>query len=70
MSILESTKDTVGEVAFRIGRAPRADFIVDVTPVSCTTVRARSDDLKVVDLASTNGTYMDDKLITGLQPIA
>ena len=48
-----------------VGRAPRADFIVDVALVSRLHCRlsAEHDRLEVVDLASTNGTYVNDKRV-------
>lgn len=48
-----------------VGRAPRADFIVDAALVSRLHCRltARDEDLEVVDLKSTNGTYVNDKRI-------
>ena len=73
MWILKSAKDTDDPVAFRIGagaiktvgRAPRADFIVDAALVSRIHCRltATSNDLEVVDLSSTNGTYVNDKRV-------
>jgi pSer/pThr/pTyr-binding forkhead associated (FHA) protein len=48
-----------------IGRAPRADFIVDAALVSrlhCR-IEAGDADIEVVDLSSTNGTYINDKKI-------
>ena len=45
-----------------IGRAPRADFIVDAALVSrlhCR-IEAGHNDIAVVDLSSTNGTYVND----------
>jgi pSer/pThr/pTyr-binding forkhead associated (FHA) protein len=44
-----------------IGRAPRADFIVDAALVSRVHCRlsAGAADLEVVDLASTNGTFVN-----------
>lgn len=44
-----------------IGRAPRADFIVDATLVSRVHCRlsAGAADLEVVDLSSTNGTFVN-----------
>ena len=73
MWILKSAKETDEPLAFRIGagaiktvgRAPRADFIVDAALVSRIHCRltATSDDLEVVDLASTNGTYVNDKRV-------
>ena len=48
-----------------IGRAPRADFIVDAALVSRLHCRltATDDRLEVVDLASTNGTFVNDKRV-------
>jgi pSer/pThr/pTyr-binding forkhead associated (FHA) protein len=48
-----------------IGRAPRADFIVDASLVSRLHCRleAGEDEIDVVDLSSTNGTYVNDKKI-------
>jgi pSer/pThr/pTyr-binding forkhead associated (FHA) protein len=48
-----------------VGRAPRADFIVDAALVSRLHCRLEADDLHidVVDLSSTNGTYVNDKRI-------
>ena len=48
-----------------VGRAPRADFIVDVALVSRLHCRlsAEDDRLEVVDLSSTNGTYVNDKRV-------
>jgi len=48
-----------------VGRAQRADIIVDATLVSrlhCR-VEASRDTLAVIDLASTNGTFVNDKRI-------
>ena len=48
-----------------VGRAPRADFILDVALVSrlhCQ-LTAGSDTLEVLDLKSTNGTYVNDTRI-------
>jgi pSer/pThr/pTyr-binding forkhead associated (FHA) protein len=68
MWILESSETTFrlepGAVK-TIGRAPRADFILDVALVSrlhCR-VTAASDNLEVVDLKSTNGTFVNDKRV-------
>ena len=62
-----------GEATFRlkpgavktVGRAPRADFILDVALVSRLHCRltAGDDTLDVVDLKSTNGTFVNDKRI-------
>ena len=48
-----------------IGRAPRADFILDVALVSRLHCRltAGDDALEVVDLKSTNGTFVNDKRV-------
>jgi pSer/pThr/pTyr-binding forkhead associated (FHA) protein len=48
-----------------VGRAPRADFIVDAALVSRLHCRitAGADRLEVVDLKSTNGTYVNGKRI-------
>ena len=48
-----------------VGRAPRADFIVDAALVSRLHCRitATDDDLEVVDLKSTNGTYVNGKRV-------
>jgi pSer/pThr/pTyr-binding forkhead associated (FHA) protein len=48
-----------------VGRAPRADFILDVALVSRLHCRltAADDRLEVVDLKSTNGTFVNDKRV-------
>src|SRR6476646_6095518 len=48
-----------------VGRAARADFILDVALVSRLHCRltAQEDRLEVVDLSSTNGTFVNDKRI-------
>ena len=48
-----------------VGRAPRADFIVDRALVSRLHCRleAVDDRLEVIDLSSTNGTYVNGKRI-------
>ena len=48
-----------------LGRAPRADFVVDAALVSRLHCRltAGADMLEVVDLKSTNGTYVNGKRI-------
>ena len=52
-----------------VGRAPRADFILDAALVSRLHCRitAADDDLEVVDLESTNGTFVNDKRIDKAQ---
>ncbi len=72
MWILQSTEPEP-EWTFRMapgsirtmGRAPRADFIVDAALVSRLHCRltATGDKLEVVDLSSTNGTFVNDKRI-------
>jgi len=49
-----------------VGRAPRADFIVDAALVSRLHCRLTAGDrhLEVVDLESTNGTYVNDQRVT------
>jgi pSer/pThr/pTyr-binding forkhead associated (FHA) protein len=73
MWILQGTQPEAEPVTFRlapgavktVGRAPRADFIVDVALVSRLHCRlsAQEDGLEVVDLSSTNGTFVNDKRI-------
>jgi ABC transport system ATP-binding/permease protein len=48
-----------------VGRAPRADFILDATLVSRLHCRisAAADNLEVVDLKSTNGTFVNGKRV-------
>jgi pSer/pThr/pTyr-binding forkhead associated (FHA) protein len=68
MWVLESPEATfrlaTGAVK-TVGRAPRADFILDVALVSRLHCRltAAGDNLEVVDLKSTNGTFVNDKRI-------
>jgi pSer/pThr/pTyr-binding forkhead associated (FHA) protein len=49
-----------------VGRAPRSDFIVHAALVSRLHCRltATRDQLEVMDLASTNGTYVNGKRVT------
>jgi pSer/pThr/pTyr-binding forkhead associated (FHA) protein len=48
-----------------VGRAPRADFIVDAALVSRLHCRLTATDLnlEVVDLQSTNGTFVNDQRV-------
>jgi pSer/pThr/pTyr-binding forkhead associated (FHA) protein len=68
MWILESTEATFrlkpGAIK-TVGRAPRADFILDVALVSRLHCRltAAADTLEVVDLSSTNGVFVNDKRV-------
>jgi pSer/pThr/pTyr-binding forkhead associated (FHA) protein len=68
MWILESTEATFrlqpGAIK-TVGRAPRADFILDVALVSRLHCRltAADENLEVVDLSSTNGTFVNDRRI-------
>ena len=52
-----------------VGRAPRADFILDAALVSRVHCRltARDERIEVEDLASTNGTYVNDKRVERAQ---
>ncbi len=69
MWILRSN-ETDGTLTFRlrpgtiktVGRAPRADFIVDAALVSRLHCRLTAGDesVEVLDLRSTNGTYVND----------
>jgi pSer/pThr/pTyr-binding forkhead associated (FHA) protein len=68
MWILESTEGTFrlkpGAIK-TVGRAPRADFILDVALVSRLHCRltAADENLEVVDLSSTNGTFVNDRRV-------
>jgi pSer/pThr/pTyr-binding forkhead associated (FHA) protein len=73
MWILQSSGSASGELIFRlspggiktVGRAPRADFIVDAALVSRLHCRLEAGDnnLDVIDLSSTNGTYVNGKRV-------
>jgi pSer/pThr/pTyr-binding forkhead associated (FHA) protein len=73
MWILESAEDAGGPVTFRVapgtiktlGRAARADFIVDAALVSRLHCRIEVTDerIDVIDLASTNGTFVNGKRV-------
>jgi pSer/pThr/pTyr-binding forkhead associated (FHA) protein len=73
MWILRTNRDT-DAVTFRLmpgtvktlGRATRADFILDaalVSRVHCRFTVKESGELEVEDLQSTNGTYVNDKRV-------
>jgi pSer/pThr/pTyr-binding forkhead associated (FHA) protein len=73
MWILETADGGTPEVAFRIssgirtiGRAIRADFVIDAVMVSrlhCRLTALASGVLEVEDLSSTNGTYVNDQRV-------
>jgi pSer/pThr/pTyr-binding forkhead associated (FHA) protein len=73
MWILRGSGPEVDGLTFRvspgavktIGRAPRADFIVKAALVSRLHCRleAAGDHLELVDLSSTNGTYVNERRI-------
>jgi pSer/pThr/pTyr-binding forkhead associated (FHA) protein len=73
MWILQSADGRKGPLMFRVlpgavktvGRAPRADFIVDAALVSRLHCRleAAADILEVIDLSSTNGTFVNNERI-------
>jgi pSer/pThr/pTyr-binding forkhead associated (FHA) protein len=52
-----------------VGRAPRADFIVDAALVSRLHCRltAGDENIEVVDLSSTNGTFVNDERVARSQ---
>lgn len=76
MWMLESTGDVTEPLLFRIlpggiktvGRAPRADFVVDAPLVSRLHCRLTSQDdgLLVEDLESTNGTFVNGERVRKL----
>ncbi|PYR35020.1 MAG: hypothetical protein DMF89_22880 [Acidobacteria bacterium] len=73
MWILQSSNGRTGPLLFRVlpgavktvGRAPRADFIVDAALVSRLHCRLEADAerLAVIDLSSTNGTFVNDERV-------
>ena len=73
MWILQSSGEEAGPWTFRIGpgavktvgRAPRADFVIDAALVSRLHCRLTADDdkLEVVDLSSTNGTFVNGRRV-------
>ena len=73
MWVLQSSEPDRSPFTFRlgpgavktVGRAPRSDFIVDAALVSRVHCRltATPDQLEVVDLASTNGTFVNGKRV-------
>jgi pSer/pThr/pTyr-binding forkhead associated (FHA) protein len=73
MWILHAADSEAGPITFRVspgavktvGRAPRADFMLEAALVSRLHCRLEAglDTLMVVDLGSTNGTYVNDKRV-------
>ena len=73
MWILQSAESSDDVWTFRlaagsvktVGRAPRADFIVDAALVSRLHCRLTATDrgVEVVDLKSTNGTFVNDRRV-------
>ena len=73
MWILQSSESGADPWTFRlaagaiktVGRAPRADFILDAALVSRLHCRltAGAENLEVLDLRSTNGTFVNDKRV-------
>jgi pSer/pThr/pTyr-binding forkhead associated (FHA) protein len=73
MWILHTADSEAGPITFRVspgatktvGRAPRADFILEAALVSRLHCRleAGTENLEVVDLDSTNGTFVNDKRV-------
>ena len=73
MWVLKTADDAEAPFLFRIlpgsiktvGRAPRADFIVEAALVSRLHCRLEAGDnnLDVIDLSSTNGTYVNGKRV-------
>jgi pSer/pThr/pTyr-binding forkhead associated (FHA) protein len=73
MWILQSSPDDQAALTFRmaagaiktVGRATRADFIVDAALVSRLHCRLTAGDeaVEVLDLKSTNGTFVNDKRV-------
>jgi pSer/pThr/pTyr-binding forkhead associated (FHA) protein len=74
MWVLRTPEDAADPFTFRIlpggiktmGRAPRADFIVDAAMVSRLHCRlsAGATELEVVDLDSTNGTFVNGRRVS------
>lgn len=73
MWILQNAEAEAAPVVFRVapgtiktlGRAPRADFIVDAALVSRLHCRLEvtDDRIDVIDLSSTNGTFVNGKRV-------
>lgn len=77
MWILQSSEAEGNRFQFRlppdavktVGRAPRADFVVDAALVSRLHCRLTASDerVEVEDLSSTNGTYVNDRRVDRAQ---
>ena len=73
MWTLQSSNTDAGPITFRVfpgsvktvGRATAADFVLDAALVSRLHCRLQAghEDLEVVDLGSTNGTFVNDKRV-------
>jgi pSer/pThr/pTyr-binding forkhead associated (FHA) protein len=75
MWILQSVEPADAGLTFRLlpgtlktmGRAPRADFVVDaalVSRVHCRFTLNNTNELELEDLGSTNGTFVNGKKVT------
>ncbi len=80
MWVLQGADDESRPVTFRVtpgaiktlGRAQRADFILDAALVSRLHCRfeASADQLEIVDLKSTNGTFVNDARVSSRTRLA
>jgi pSer/pThr/pTyr-binding forkhead associated (FHA) protein len=75
MWILQSVEPADADLTFRLlpgtlktmGRAPRADFVVDaalVSRVHCRFTLRATNELELEDLGSTNGTFVNGEKVT------
>ena len=75
MWILQSVEPADADLTFRLlpgtlktmGRAPRADFVVDaalVSRVHCRFTLGDTNELELEDLGSTNGTFVNGEKVT------
>ena len=78
LKILQSVEPADLDLTFRLlpgtlktmGRAPRADFVVDaalVSRVHCRLTLNQGNELELEDLASTNGTFVNGKRVQTAQ---
>ena len=76
MWTLQSVEPADADLTFRLlpgtlktmGRAPRADFVVDaalVSRVHCRFTLGDTNELELEDLGSKNGTFLGETLLTG-----